>query len=155
MAERPTRYFTVEEANRRLPLVRAIVQDIVTLFHDVHERRERLTRIRQLRGRKVPERVSLYDEELQQIEEGIDADIARIEGYLAELQELGVELKDYVTGLVDFRSRLEGRDVWLCWKLGEDEVAYWHELDAGFQGRHPLYEASMTGESPPGGDAAE
>jgi hypothetical protein len=47
-------------------------------------------------------------------------------------------VKDPATGLIDFRSLRGGREVYLCWRLGEGEIAWWHELDAGFQGRQPL-----------------
>ena len=59
-----------------------------------------------------------------------------IEAILRDLADLGVEVKDPDRGLVDFRSRLRGREVYLCWQLGEPErVAFWHDLDAGFAGR--------------------
>jgi hypothetical protein len=51
---------------------------------------------------------------------------------------MGVELKDIEEGLVDFRSMRDGRIVYLCWRQGEDTIAFWHELDAGFAGRQPL-----------------
>lgn len=54
------------------------------------------------------------------------------------LGTLGVLLKDLDTGLVDFPSRRDGREVLLCWKMGEAEIGFWHELDAGFAGRRPL-----------------
>ncbi|MFN2519807.1 MAG: DUF2203 domain-containing protein [Candidatus Limnocylindria bacterium] len=55
---------------------------------------------------------------------------------IAEVAALGVEVKDLDTGLIDFRMRKGGREVYLCWKLGEgDRIAYWHELDAGYLGR--------------------
>ena len=56
-----------------------------------------------------------------------------------ELHELGIELKDYPRGLIDFPSIREGRIVLLCWQLGEgDEIEYWHSVEAGFAGRQPL-----------------
>ena len=55
-----------------------------------------------------------------------------------ELEEIGCELKDVHTGLLDFRSLREDRVVYLCWRLGEDEIRFWHELDTGFAGRQPL-----------------
>ena len=140
------KYFTVEEANQMLPLVRAIVEDIVELFRDVHDRRERLSRVRQLPGASGRDEKSVYNEELLQIEEDLDKDITKLEGYVDELQGLGIELKDFVSGLVDFPSKMDGREVYLCWRLGEDEVGYWHELDAGFQGRHSLLEGSVPGD---------
>jgi len=51
-------------------------------------------------------------------------------------------LKDYFTGLVDFPSRLDGREVYLCWRFGEDEIAHWHELDAGFAGRQKIRQSA-------------
>ena len=62
----------------------------------------------------------------------------RMREYERELQNLGIELKDYFIGLIDFPCRMDGREVYLCWRLGEPEVAYWHELDAGFAGRQKL-----------------
>ena len=58
--------------------------------------------------------------------------------YEHELQQLGVELKDYFTGLIDFPCWMDGREVYLCWRLGEPEVGHWHELDDGFAGRQKL-----------------
>ena len=59
----------------------------------------------------------------------------------AELERLAAEdivLRDPETGLVDFPGEREGRRVWLCWRLGEDQLGFWHELDSGFIGRRPL-----------------
>ena len=145
-AAQKKKYFTVEEANQMLPLVRDIVEDIVALFRDVHDRRERLSRVRQLPGASARDEKSVYNEELLQIEEDLDKDITKLEGYVDELQRLGIELKDFVSGLVDFPSKMDGREVYLCWRLGEDEVAFWHELDAGFQGRQSLLEGSVPGD---------
>lgn len=142
------RYFTVDEANRTLPLVRAIVQDIVALFREVHERRERLERIRQRPGSTERDESNVYGEELRHIEEELDKDIDRLQEFVDELHELGAELKDPVVGLVDFPSLMDGREVYLCWKLGEDEIGYWHELDGGFRGRQSLYEESVSGDEP-------
>ncbi len=138
------KFFNVEEANRHLPLVRAIVEDIVKLFRDVHERRERLNRVRQVHGKSARDETSLYGEELEQIERDLDMDIARLDGYVAELHELGALLKDPVAGLVDFPTFIDGREAYLCWKLGEEEIAYWHTLDGGFQGRQSLLERSVS-----------
>lgn len=62
-----------------------------------------------------------------------------IRALLAELEGLGVEVKDPATGLVDFRTTRRGREVYLCWRLGEpDRILYWHDLEAGFAGRKAL-----------------
>ena len=62
----------------------------------------------------------------------------RLEDYMDELSEVGCELKDPHMGLIDFTGRHQGRDVCLCWKLGEERISHWHELEAGFAGRQPV-----------------
>lgn len=61
-----------------------------------------------------------------------------IDGYIGEIRQLGVQMKGFDTGLVDFPGQIDGRPVLLCWQLGEESVQYWHEEDAGFAGRQPL-----------------
>jgi hypothetical protein len=63
---------------------------------------------------------------------------SKLAGCVDELTDLGIELKDPLKGLIDFRCMRGGREVYLCWYLGESEVAHWHELHAGFAGRRPL-----------------
>ena len=60
--------------------------------------------------------------------------------------ELGVELKDPLQGLVDFRTYLDGQEAYLCWKLGEDEISWWHPLDGGFDARQSLMQHSTESE---------
>jgi len=129
------RSFSVAEANNALPLVRAIVQDITALAHDLRERHERLARM------KPSDRFRLSDaheEELQQVRTELERGQEKMEEFVRELAQLGVELKDYFTGLIDFPSLMNGRPIYLCWRLGEAEVAHWHELEAGFAGRQEL-----------------
>jgi hypothetical protein len=132
----PTKkYYTPAEANATLPLVRAIVTDITALARDLRERQERLTQIRPPKGGRLGRD---YEEELHHLEQELEADRERMLGYVEELTKLGVELKDPDVGLIDFLGRMNGRDVYLCWRLGEPEVGYWHDLDAGFAGRQKL-----------------
>jgi hypothetical protein len=126
-----TRYFTVAQANATLPYVRAIVSDITELARELRDRHERRARLRPHTGAALPE-------ELLQAEAAFDEAQERMEEYERELRQLGVELKDYFTGLIDFPSLRDGRPVYLCWRLGEPEVAHWHELEAGFAGRQKL-----------------
>jgi hypothetical protein len=127
------KYFTVAEANASLPYVRAIVQDITTLAHDLRDRHERLTRLRS--GGALSE---AHREELAQVEDEFERAQEQMRGYQQELGQLGVELKDFFMGLIDFPSLLDDRVVYLCWRLGEAEVGHWHELDEGFAGRRKL-----------------
>lgn len=141
--------FSVEEANRTLPLVRAIATDLAALSREVAERRERLAVLQSGRDRAAGDP---YNDELAQIEEELEADNLRLLDYVRELRELGVEPKNGPEGLIDFPALVDGRQVYLCWKLGEPEVLYWHDLEAGFRGRQSLTAgAASSGESlPPG-----
>jgi hypothetical protein len=127
--------FTWEEANAALPLVGAIARDICELARDLREREERLSRV------QPPPRGALgkaYLEELEQAKADFEREQEKLLEYIRELNELGVELKDHNTGLVDFPCWMDDRVVYLCWRLGEPEVAFWHEIDAGFAGRQRL-----------------
>jgi hypothetical protein len=128
------KYFTVAEANATLPLVRAIVRDITELAPDLRDRHDRLGKLGA--RKRVPG--NAYDEELEHLEAEYERDKERMREYLAELEKLGAELKDYFSGLIDFPCWMDGREVYLCWRLGEAEVGHWHELDAGFAGRQKL-----------------
>jgi hypothetical protein len=75
---------------------------------------------------------------LAQMETDLERDSEKLRGFVSELAALGVELKDSTIGLIDFPGLIDGREVCLCWKLGEAEVAFWHEVDAGFSGRQSL-----------------
>jgi hypothetical protein len=139
-ASRPTpgkRTFTVTEANATLPYVRAVVRDVVALAHELRDRHERLARLGPGERGSPSE---AHREELLQAEDEIERGQERLQEHERELRQIGVELKDYFTGLVDFPSLRNGRLVYLCWRLGEAEVAHWHELDAGFAGRQRLQE---------------
>jgi hypothetical protein len=76
--------------------------------------------------------------ELARLRGEIDAAARRIDGFVRELDEVGCHLKGYEDGTVDFYARHQDRLVFLCWRLGEDAVGYWHETDGGFAGRQPL-----------------
>ena len=139
------KYYTVAEANAALPLVRMIVRDITDLARDLRDRHERLAR---LRGKDRGVLGEAYQEELQHVQEDFERDQERLQEYAQELHDLGVELKDPVTGLLDFPACMDGREVYLCWRLGESEVGYWHELEAGFAGRQKLQSQETKGQKP-------
>ncbi|GAC1463510.1 MAG: DUF2203 domain-containing protein [Isosphaeraceae bacterium] len=132
--ETKKKYFTIEEANKTLPLVKAIVSDIVRQFQTVCELRLRLATVTVEHRRPAGDP---YSEEVAQSKAELQAEESKLESYHDELTSLGVELKGR-DGLCDFHSLFEGREVYLCWRLGEPEVSHWHELDAGVAGRQPL-----------------
>jgi len=124
--------FTVEQANRTLPLVRKIVEDVVQQHRHWREAILELDLVASsLRADDPGERAMMLERAVQSLAREID-------GYKRELEDLGIQLKDPRLGLVDFPSEMAGRTVLLCWRLGEPEVQYWHEIDSGYAGRQPL-----------------
>jgi len=124
--------FTVEEANRTLPLVRRIVSDVVRDYWRWQEK------VREFEAAAICRTIDQPNEEADRLERETQ-DIAReIDGYVGEIERLGVQMKGFDTGLVDFPGEIDGRPVLLCWQLGEDSVQYWHDEQAGFAGRQPL-----------------
>lgn len=122
--------YTVDRANRTLPLVRRIVEDIVR----EHERwQDAIARLDLLMSNSdtVDLRVVALEKEVQAIARDIDA-------FQGELEALDIQLKDRRLGLVDFPTEIDGRRALLCWRLGEPSVQFWHDEDAGYAGRQPL-----------------
>jgi hypothetical protein len=122
---KPVRRFTLEEANRTLPLVKRIVADIVKAHAQAAQLRERMDT---LDGAK----------EAAGVQKQLDRAVEQLGDFINELTTVGAELKEFETGLIDFVGQHEGRDVYLCWKLGEESITHWHELNAGFAGRKPV-----------------
>ena len=127
-----TRTFSVLQANRALPLVRRIAEDIVAQYRRWQEK------VREFESLAANASGEIPDLRAERLQRDVQELAAEIDGYVAELIDLGVEFKDYERGLVDFPGERDGRRVYLCWQLGEPEVRFWHELDAGFNGRQPL-----------------
>jgi hypothetical protein len=138
---KPHESFTIEQANAMLPLVRAIVTDLVTLSQEVIERRRRLSYL--LSGRNSNDH-DLYHQELLQVEKDLERDSQQLREYVEELRALGVEPLHGPEGIVTFPSVLDGRKVCLSWKLGDSEVLYWHEEGSGFRRRRPIVAESST-----------
>ena len=128
-----TKIFSLAEADQVLPLVRRIAVDI--------------------RGEYRAWKQAMVDFELaiagvqaggpepdhaRALREEVERRAVRVQALVEELGELGCELKDFEAGLVDFYALLDDRLVFLCWRLGEDRITHWHEVDAGFAGRQPI-----------------
>jgi len=122
---KPRQRFTLEQANKTLPLVKRIVQDVVNSHEHAAELQAKLA-------------AGLTGKDMQAVQTDLEGTLEHLQGYVDELAGIGCELKDYATGLVDFVGRHQGRDVCLCWKLGEETIGYWHEVKAGFAGRQPV-----------------
>ena len=121
--------FTLAEANTMLPVVRGCLVSIQRHYARIDDYRDD--------ARAAAE----ASEAGGGMEGGSDyvKSLYEVGKLTTELAAMGVQLKDYSSGLIDFPSMRDGRIVLLCWKLGEkDEIEWWHEIDAGFAGRQPL-----------------
>jgi hypothetical protein len=126
--EQAIKTFTVSEARSLLPRVRKLMKRIVTereLLRSVRSDIERARKKADLCGGSIFGATYLTH-------------ISKFGRAVREVESLGVQIKDYDTGLIDFPCEYEGRIVLLCWKIGEDEINYWHEIEAGFAGRQLL-----------------
>jgi hypothetical protein len=121
----PKKRFTLAVANKTLPLVKRIVTDVV----------------------RTHEQALLLQAQLETVEDSkqtaaiqgeINKTLEHLQVFVSELTEIGCEVKDYKSGLIDFIGQHQGRDVCLCWRLGEDKIHFWHEMTAGFAGRKPI-----------------
>ena len=125
--------FTVEEANQVLPLVRSIVRDVVNDFRELRNagRERRALEVESAGSRSAARHIESLKDKVNEFS-------ARIEGYLRELSDLGLEVRDLELGLVDFPSLIDGEPAYLSWRLGEEDVSWWHPADKGFSDRAPV-----------------
>lgn len=129
------RLFTLEEAEALLPMLEAHVREIQRCKREVDALRERLVDT----TRRSTGNGHVRDEgDLAALRRRAETLVDELNEHLQAITETGAELKDPDMGLLDFPSRRDGRVVYLCWKLGEAGISWWHELDAGFAGRQPL-----------------
>jgi hypothetical protein len=130
------RYFTPEEANAALAEIRPLVERLVAARQESLRLEERLGAVR---ARVLGNGGGLDPASVEELQaKAIEAAKSVLE-FVERFDGLGVQIKDPDTGLVDFPARHpDGSDILLCWRLGEDRVAFWHTLDGGFRGRKPL-----------------
>jgi len=125
-----TRYFSLDEARATLPRVKALMEQVQVARREIlRVRPDALPAIEKAAtngGNKAAGELSAHAMRLEQGVKGIIA--------------LGVTIKDIDAGLVDFLGLRNGREVYLCWRYGEEELGFWHELNTGFSGRRPLDE---------------
>lgn len=127
-------YFTRAEAEALLPQLEPMLlelRELRTELADIEEKVEAL----QLRMRGNGHE---HQGEMAQLRERAAALIEQVNERVHRINELGVLVKDLQMGLVDFPARREGREVYLCWRLGEPRVAWWHTIEGGFGARQPL-----------------
>ncbi len=117
--------YTVEEANALLPYLAPTLVELREKSEDAVKIREMVMHAAATNGGSAKR--GEWSRTLARVGELVD-----------RLQEWGLELRDVATGLVDFPAMIAGEQAWLCWRLGEPEVAYWHPRDSGFADRRPL-----------------
>lgn len=122
------KYYTPKEANNLLEIVRPMVEELM----------------------KIGERIRSHQPEIWSVVEKsagnggnpelskILPDFDRLDAILHRLQDMGIEVKDLASGLIDFLAMKDGRLIYLCWKYNEDSIQFWHEVEAGFAGRQPI-----------------
>ena len=135
-----SRFYAIDEANAALPEVERILAAL-------RDQREEFIA---LRDRVVA--ASPPDEEtptvgaaekIRLLRLGMQGLIDQMQAGVARLVEMDITLRDIPTGLIDFPALVSGAPIWLCWRLGEDEVAHWHPHDEGYDTRRPLSELPM------------
>jgi hypothetical protein len=128
------RHFTLDEARALLPRIGAIASEMRDLKAEFN--RHRAAELLLSRG-SGEDGEHLHEAQDQHHAESVR--LARaIEQLIAEVEALGAEIKGIDEGLVDFPAERDGRTVYLCWKLDEPDIAWWHDLTSGFRGRQPL-----------------
>lgn len=122
------RYFSVVEANLVVRQIQPLLSEILEIRQRVLERRpELIPLLQKVRGNGGNRQASELVDEFRRLEELVEL-----------IQASGAIVKDINQGLIDFPHWRDGREVYLCWQFGEDEIRYWHEIDAGYAGRQPL-----------------
>jgi hypothetical protein len=117
--------FTLDEANNALPYVAKVIEDIRSSYRRAVDLQQRL---------EFPS----IDDDPDEVQIEYDHIVQELNRFVDELGRVGVELKDYDMGLIDFPALHEGREIYLCWKSGETTICAWHEVDAGFAGRKDI-----------------
>jgi len=128
------RYYDLDAANARISELRPVLEALRDDRDDVAESQRQLSRFRATNGS------SDHAAELERREDHVREVVQRMTQSVAQIEAWGVTLRDISSGLVDFPALAMGRPIWLCWRLGEGDIDWWHELEAGIAGRRPLAE---------------
>ena len=138
-----TRFYDLDEANAAIPEVRTILESL-------RDQRAELIRLRdevlahaaddETRGeaRSDAPAEAKIDADVRVLRLRMQGVIDRMQAGVVRIDELGITLREIETGLIDFPALASGRQIWLCWRLGEGDVEWWHELSDGFDGRQAL-----------------
>ena len=128
------RYFTVEEATSLLPRLTEILLDMQARKRDLDRLRQQLAEA----AAQAAGNGHLLERELAGKRTAVEQATSALSDLARQITDLGCELKGIDEGLIDFPALREDREVYLCWRLGEERIAFWHDLQTGFAGRQPL-----------------
>jgi len=128
------RYYDIDAANARVDEVRPLLESLRSDRDEIAEAQRELARFRESNGN------SDHAAELARREQHIKETVRRMELAVAQIEAWSVTLRDISSGLIDFPALVSGRPVWLCWRLGEGDIDWWHEFDSGFSSRRPIAE---------------
>ena len=143
------RFFDLDDANRALPELRTILEtlrderaQLIELRDEFARQTARETAAHGPAPADDPADVSPIAEEGRRLRLRMQGVIDQMQAGVARIDELGATLREIETGLIDFPALVSGRQVWLCWRLGEGDIEWWHELAEGFGGRRALIDLS-------------
>jgi len=122
------RYFSLSEANEALKTIRPLMDEVQAIREKIlADQPEAWPAIEKSAGNGGNKALSKMVQ-----------DFERLDALIHRILDTGAQIKDINIGLLDFSAMRNGREVYLCWKHGEDDIAFWHEVDAGFAGRQPI-----------------
>ena len=121
-------FFTLQEANETLNIIRPIMDDVQAIREKIlASQPEAWPAIEKSAGNGGNKALSRM----------VD-DFEKLDALIHQILDTGVQIKDINIGLLDFSAERDGREVYLCWQYGEEDIAFWHEIDAGYAGRQPI-----------------
>ena len=135
-----SRFYAIDEANDALPEVERILAALRDQREELIALRDRVVEASPPDDETPPPGVA---EQIRLLRLGMQGLIDQMQAGVARLVEMEITLRDISSGLIDFPALVSGRPIWLCWRLGEDDVEYWHPHDEGFDTRRPLSELPM------------
>lgn len=123
-----SRYFTLQEANQALTVIRPLMDEIQNIRKTILARKPEVWPVvERAAGNGGSPAASKMVREFE-----------RLDALIHQVQDTGALFKDINLGLLDFSALKDGREVYLCWKYGEQDIAFWHEIEAGYAGRQPI-----------------
>jgi hypothetical protein len=129
------RYFTLEEANAALEELRPVAEEMVARRRELVEAQGRRAA---LGAQVVTNGGDLTPSDFAEADDELESAASELARCVERIQAAGVLVKDLDQGLLDFPALREGEEILLCWRVGEDEIRYWHGLEEGFAGRKPV-----------------